>query len=53
MQQVFGTTALTWMDWLFLLGLALAVIVAEEARKIFVRRFFTKTAEDLAKHDHT
>ncbi len=53
MQQVFGTTALEWTDWLFLLGLAVTVIVAEELRKIVVRHFFTKTAEDLAKHDHT
>jgi Ca2+-transporting ATPase len=53
LQPVFGTTALGWMDWLFLLGLAVIVILAEEARKAVVRRFFTKTAEDRTKHAHT
>jgi magnesium-transporting ATPase (P-type) len=53
MQGVFGTTGLGLMDWLYLMGLAVAVIFAEEARKIFVRRFFTKKGEDLTKHDHT
>jgi P-type Ca2+ transporter type 2C len=53
MQQVFGTTALSLMDWLFLVSLAVVVILAEEARKLVVRRFFTKKGEDLVKHDHT
>ncbi len=53
LQGIFGTTALGYMDWLYLLGLALTVIVAEEVRKIIVRRFFTKTGEDIIKHDHT
>ncbi len=53
MQQVFGTTGLGWTDWLYLLALAVVVIVAEEVRKFVVRRFFSKTAEDLTKHDHT
>jgi Ca2+-transporting ATPase len=52
MQQVFGTTALGLSDWLFLISLAVIVIFAEEIRKFFSRRF-TKTAEDLTKHDHT
>ncbi|HSV49985.1 MAG TPA: cation transporting ATPase C-terminal domain-containing protein, partial [Candidatus Acidoferrales bacterium] len=52
LQQVFGTTGLGLMDWTYLLGLAIVVIFAEEARKIFVRHFFTRTAEDLSKHDH-
>jgi magnesium-transporting ATPase (P-type) len=51
-QQVFGTTALGLTDWAFLIGLALVVIFAEEIRKLFVRRF-SKSAEDLSKHDHT
>jgi Ca2+-transporting ATPase len=53
MQQVFGTTGLGLMDWLFLLSLAVTVVVAEEIRKFIVRHFFTKKAEDLTKHDHT
>ena len=53
LQGIFGTTGLGYMDWLYLLGLALTVIAAEEARKIFVRRFFTKAGEDIIKHDHT
>jgi magnesium-transporting ATPase (P-type) len=39
MQQFFGTTALGFTDWLFLLSLAIAVILAEELRKLLVRRF--------------
>jgi magnesium-transporting ATPase (P-type) len=52
MQEFFGTTALNLSDWAFLLSLALIVIFAEEIRKFFSRRF-SKTAEDLSKHDHT
>jgi magnesium-transporting ATPase (P-type) len=53
MQNVFGTTALNWTDWIFLIGLALIVIVAEEIRKFLVRHFFTKKHEDLIMHDHS
>ena len=53
LQQVFGTTGLGVMDWVLLLGLALVVIFAEEARKFVVRHFFTKSTEDLSLHDHT
>ncbi|HSQ48847.1 MAG TPA: cation-transporting P-type ATPase [Candidatus Deferrimicrobiaceae bacterium] len=53
LQSVFGTTSLGLMDWLYLLALSIAIILAEEARKLFVRRFFTKRTEDLTKHDHT
>jgi Ca2+-transporting ATPase len=52
MQKFFGTTALGVTDWIFLISLALVVIFAEEIRKFFVRRF-SKTPEDLSKHDHT
>jgi Ca2+-transporting ATPase len=52
MQKFFGTTALGFTDWIFLISLALVVIFAEEIRKFFVRRF-SKTPEDLSKHDHT
>ena len=52
LQQVFGTTALGLNDWVFLIGLALIVLFAEEIRKFFVRRF-SKSSEDLSKHDHT
>jgi len=52
MQQIFGTTALGLADWLYLLLLAVAVILAEELRKFFSRKF-SKTPEDLSKHDHT
>jgi magnesium-transporting ATPase (P-type) len=52
LQHVFGTSALGLGDWAFLIGLALVVIFAEEIRKLFTRRF-SKTAEDLSKHDHT
>jgi Ca2+-transporting ATPase len=52
LQHVFGTAALGLNDWAFLIGLALVVIFAEEVRKLFTRRF-SKTAEDLSKHDHT
>ena len=52
MQKFFGTTALGVTDWVFLILLALIVIFAEEIRKFFIRRF-SKTPEDLSKHDHT
>ena len=52
MQQFFGTTALGLTDWLYLISLAIIVILAEEIRKFFSRRF-TKITEDLSKHDHT
>jgi P-type Ca2+ transporter type 2C len=52
MQHVFGTTGLGLNDWIFLISLALVVVFAEEIRKFFVRRF-SKSAEDLSKHDHT
>jgi Ca2+-transporting ATPase len=52
LQQVFGTTALGLNDWVFLIGLALIVLFAEEIRKFFVLRF-SKSTEDLSKHDHT
>jgi magnesium-transporting ATPase (P-type) len=38
MQQFFGTTALTAMDWVFLAVLALIVVFAEETRKFIARR---------------
>jgi Ca2+-transporting ATPase len=44
MQQFFGTTALGFVDWIFLFSLAGAVITAEEIRKFFVRRFSKTTA---------
>ncbi|MCW3995855.1 MAG: cation-transporting P-type ATPase [Candidatus Bathyarchaeota archaeon] len=52
MQQFFGTTALGITDWLYLLTITAAVILVEEIRKAFSRRF-AKTTEDLSKHDHT
>ncbi len=38
MQRLFGTTALTWVDWAFLATLALIVIFAEEIRKWVARK---------------
>lgn len=38
LQNIFGTAPLELNDWLFLAGLAIIVIFAEEARKFFVRR---------------
>jgi len=52
MQGLFGTTGLGLTDWLYLFLITLAVIFAEEVRKLFVRRFSKKT-EDLSRHDHT
>jgi hypothetical protein len=52
MQQFFGTTSLEIMDWLYLFLITLAVIFAEEIRKLLVRRFSKKTNQDLSKHDH-
>ncbi len=50
MQQLFGTTGIGAMDWLYLFLIALAVISAEEVRKFFVRKY--SKSEDLTKHDH-
>jgi Ca2+-transporting ATPase len=51
LQEFFGTTGLGLSDWAYLIGLALVVIFAEEARKFFARRL-TKSAVDPTKHDH-
>ncbi len=53
LQPIFGTTALNLNDWLYLITLPIIIIFAEEARKLFIRHFFTKKTEDLTKHDHT
>ncbi len=53
LQSVFGTTPLGWSDWVFLLGLAVVVVLAEEIRKFFSRRFSKATAQSLKEHDHT
>jgi P-type Ca2+ transporter type 2C len=52
MNSFFGTAPLNAGDWVFLLSLAVVVILAEEIRKFFNRRF-SKTADDLSKRDHT
>jgi Ca2+-transporting ATPase len=43
MQSFFGTTALSIEDWLFLSSLAIIVVLAEEIRKFFSRRWTRKT----------
>jgi P-type Ca2+ transporter type 2C len=53
LQGIFGTTALGWEDWLFLLSLAVIVVFAEEIRKFFSRRFSKTSAEALKVHDHS
>jgi len=53
LQSVFGTTPLGWSDWVFLLGLAVVVVLAEEIRKFFSRRCSKATAQSLKEHDHT
>jgi sodium/potassium-transporting ATPase subunit alpha len=53
MQQFFGTAALNLADWLFLLTLAVAVVVAEEIRKLFVRRFSKSGKEPEPKQQQT
>ncbi len=53
MNNYFTTTPLEFGDWMFLLSLAAVVVLAEEIRKFFARRFSKTTAETLAKHDHT
>jgi magnesium-transporting ATPase (P-type) len=52
MQSLFTTSPLTLNNWIFLISLAVIVVLAEEVRKFFSRRF-SKTPEDLSKHDHT
>jgi Ca2+-transporting ATPase len=53
MNSFFGTAPLNAGDWAFLLSLAVVVVLAEEIRKFFSRKF-TKTGTDaLNLHDHT
>ena len=53
MQGIFGTVALGWEDWLFLLSLAVIVVLADEIRKFLSRKFSKTTSEALKVHDHT
>jgi P-type Ca2+ transporter type 2C len=53
MNVYFTTTPLTLGEWAFLLSLAVVVVLAEEIRKFFSRRFSKATAESLVAHDHT
>jgi Ca2+-transporting ATPase len=39
LQRFFGTTALGFNNWIFLLSLAVVVVIAEEVRKFLTRRF--------------
>ncbi len=43
MQRIFNTAALSFVDWLYIVGIAFTVILVEELRKLITRRFFTKT----------
>jgi P-type Ca2+ transporter type 2C len=40
MQKILHTTALEWADWMLIIPVAASVLFAEEARKLFVRRYF-------------
>lgn len=53
MNPIFGTTPLELGDWAFLFSLAIIVVLAEEIRKFFSRKFTKTGAESLALHDHT
>ena len=50
LQGLFGTTALNLGDWMYLALLPIAVIVAEEIRKLFSRHLSKKAFNPL--HDH-
>jgi magnesium-transporting ATPase (P-type) len=53
MQNIFTTTALNLGDWAYLVSLAVIVVLAEEVRKFFSRKFSKSSPEALKKHDHT
>ncbi len=53
MNTVFGTQPLGLADWAFLLSLAVIVVLAEEIRKFFSRKFTKTGSESLRIHDHT
>ena len=53
MQNIFTTTALNLGDWAYLVSLAIVVVLAEEVRKFFSRKFSKATPEILKQHDHT
>ena len=53
MQHIFTTTGLSLSDWSFLVSFAVIVVLAEEIRKFFSRKFTKTSAEALKLHDHT
>jgi sodium/potassium-transporting ATPase subunit alpha len=53
MNTYFTTTPLELGDWAFLISLAVVVVLAEEIRKFFSRRFTKTNVEALKQHDHT
>ncbi len=53
MNMYFTTAPLTFGNWEFLLSLAAVVVLAEEIRKFFSRKFTRSTTENLSVHDHT
>jgi magnesium-transporting ATPase (P-type) len=53
MNTYFGTQPLGIFDWAFLLSLAVIVVLAEEIRKFFSRKFTKTGSESLKIHDHT
>ena len=52
MNTYFTTAPLNLFDWIFLLSLAVVVVLAEEIRKLFSRRFSKNPTEDSSRHDH-
>jgi P-type Ca2+ transporter type 2C len=53
MNTYFTTAPLGVGDWAFLLSLAVVVVLVEEIRKFFSRRFTKTSPEMLKMHDHT
>ena len=53
MNSYFTTAPLGLSDWAFLVTLAVVVVLAEEIRKFFSRRFSKTGPETLELHDHT
>ncbi len=53
MNTLFGTEPLGIADWGYLLLLAVIVVLAEEIRKFFSRKFTKTGSESLKIHDHT
>lgn len=46
LRQILRTTPLGWQDWLIIMAVSASVIVVDEVRKFFVRRYYASAANN-------